>query len=123
MARRNTNMSMARMRGNNDRHKTESLLMRIEFKKIEYLNPEDIFSRLRNSGNVFLLESGGSKGSWSFVGIGKRKKGIVDFKRTAYAPQKIPKSAPPFIGGWVGFLSYDYGVRRMGVKQKVKDDF
>ena len=34
----------------------------------------------------------------------------------------VPKNFPPFVGGGVGYFSYDFGTTFEGIKQKVKDD-
>ncbi|MEK7528825.1 MAG: anthranilate synthase component I family protein [Patescibacteria group bacterium] len=97
----------------------------IDLKKDVFCSPIEVFQQLRTRGNgiqTFLLQSG-STGRWSFIGLGKRETQLNILKSSSLKfRKKLPKDAPPFVGGFVGFLSYDYGARLAGVHQSVVDE-
>lgn len=92
------------------------------------MKPYEIFDSLRREGReVVLLESGGSgKEKWTFVCVVNTavkvpvgEKGLL-FMRDFLRKNKREKkpSDPPFVGGFVGFISYDFGAKWYGVGEK-----
>ncbi len=76
--------------------------------------------------DIVLLEGG----DWSFVCIVNKKvrvpkgeEGLLFMRKFLKENYKAKKAGDaPFTGGFVGFLSYDLGVKWQGVKQRVKKD-
>jgi len=94
------------------------------------MKPHELFDSLRREGHeAVLLESGGGgKEKWTFVGVVNSavkvplgEKGLL-FMREFLRKNKREKkpSDPPFVGGFVGFLSYDFGSKWYGVGEKNK---
>jgi anthranilate/para-aminobenzoate synthase component I len=81
----------------------------------------DCFLKLRSEGrNPILMDS--SKG-WSFVCVpdSVQPQWAEDLAFLDALPRREAQAGePPFVGGWVGFLSYDWGLKEMGLTSKHK---